>query len=416
MRKTWAMAMAAAAALAGPAGGSRAAEVVPMYNFSLIGGQYFFAGSETHLNANAAMNVAPAVKLDNGWSVLPLYNGYYRGTKSVTDAVGAGTLFQQEMSHRISVSGLHSIPGTEWRVKPSVSYKYDFLKETRDEAWGKGLFDYQKAGVGFEGERVYRDPFSVRFAYDFYYINFPHFVSLESKSGVDPSGNPLGRETAGSHVLDTINNQFTVTATRPYPYDDPKVSLQGSYSLLWQKFADEPLVDQAGQYLSAGRQDFNQCLNFSLVYPRSLADDLYRLTSSAQMGFVYNGSNQNTYDAGQLQYVSDAYSYYSVFVGPAFNLSWGDKKMPQTVGLSFLYSLTQYTGRLTQDPNGLYGDSHQEHNRYLLTTGYSYPIAEHFRLSANANFLWTTSNMSYEKTYQYTYNAASYLLGFVYDY
>jgi len=297
-----------------------------------------------------------------------------------------------------------------------VSYRYDFLKETRDETWGKGLFDFQKMGVSFEGEKVYRDPFSVRLAYDFYYVNFPHFVSLESKSGTDPNGNPLGRETAGAHVLDTLNNQVTLTATRPYPYEDPEVSLQGSYSFLWQRFPDQPLVDQAGQYLSANRQDFNQTLSFSVVYPRSLADDLYRLTSSAQLGFSHNGSNQNTYDAGQLQYVSDSYSYYSFFFGPSFNLSWGDKKQPQTAGLSFLWYRTQYAGRLTQDPNGLYNDQYQYQDRYLLTTAYSYPIAEHFRLTANANFLWATSNMSYEKTYQYKYNAVSYLFGFAYDY
>ncbi len=82
-----------------------AKEYVPMYNFSMQGGQYFFTGSKTNLNANMAANVTPAVKLDNGWTLLPIYNGIYRGTKGVNDSVGAGTLFQQMMSHRVSISG-----------------------------------------------------------------------------------------------------------------------------------------------------------------------------------------------------------------------------------------------------------------------------------------------------------------------
>ncbi|MEK7656550.1 MAG: hypothetical protein AAB412_02235, partial [Elusimicrobiota bacterium] len=259
-----------------------AKEYIPMYNFSLQGGQYFFTGSKTNLNANMAANVTPAVKLDNGWTLLPIYNGIYRGTKGVNDAVGAGTLFQQMMSHRVSISGLRQVQ--DWKVKPSFSYKHEFLKETVDESWTKGLFDYQKVGVGVEGEKVYKDPFSVRMGYDFYYIRFPNFQSLESKSGFDPSGNALGRETAGTRVLDTLNNQFTVAATYPYPYDAPKVSLQASYSFLLQMFADQPIINNAGQPQSGNRRDFNQSLNLSVMHPRELKGGDYRLNSGFQFG------------------------------------------------------------------------------------------------------------------------------------
>ncbi|MEK7745339.1 MAG: hypothetical protein AAB576_01595 [Elusimicrobiota bacterium] len=391
-----------------------AKEYIPMYNFSLQGGQYFFTGSKTNLNANMAANVTPAVKLDNGWTLLPIYNGIYRGTKGVNDSVGAGTLFQQMMSHRVSISGLRQVQ--DWKLKPSFSYKHEFLKETVDESWTKGLFDYQKIGVGVEGEKVYKDPFSVRMGYDFYYIRFPNFQSLESKSGFDPSGNALGRETAGTRVLDTFNNQFTVAATRPYPYNDPKVSLQASYSFLMQMFADQPIINSAGQPQSGNRMDFNQSLNLSVMHPRELKGGDYRLNSGFQFGFTHNGSNQNTYDAGQTRFIFDTYSYTSISMGPSVGLSWDDPKKPATAGASFLYSRTQYNGRLTQNPSGVYQGDSQTQSRYLLSLGYGYPIAPNFRLTAQTNFLWADSNMNYEKTYKYTYNAATYLLGFVYDY
>lgn len=387
-----------------------------MYNLSLIGGQYFFAGDKSHLNANVLANVTPAIKFDERWTLLPTYSGYFRGTKAVTDAVGAGTLFQQMMSHRASLTGLYTVPDSDWRFKPSGSYKFEFMKETRDEQWGKGLFDYGKIGLGFEAEKVYRDPFSVRLAYDMYWIYFPHYNSLESKSGVDPSGNPLGRELSGTKVLNTFNKQFSVTASRPFPYNDPLVALQGSYSLLWQIYQDQPLVNEAGQYQRRNREDYVQTLNGSVSYPRSFKGDTLRLNSSFQAGLTYSGSNQNTYDAGQTKYVDDSYSYMTWLWGPAFNLSWGDKKSPQTAGLAFVWSLTQYMGRLAQSGTGLYTDDKQHQHRYLLTLGYGYPVAEHFRLTANTNFLWATSNQEFQATYKYTYNAANYFLGFTYDY
>jgi len=47
---------------------------------------------------------------------------------------------------------------------------------------------------------------------------------------------------------------------------------------------------------------------------------------------------------------------------------------------------------------------------------YAYPIAPRFRLLAQANFLWQTSNMKFEKTYKYNYSTANYLFGVTFDY
>ena len=66
-----------------------------------------------------------------------------------------------------------------------------------------------------EAENVYKEPFSYRMGYDVFYTRFPNFKSLESKSGVDPAGLPLGRETAGVRTLDTINQQVSFSLTRP---------------------------------------------------------------------------------------------------------------------------------------------------------------------------------------------------------
>lgn len=395
-----------------------AVEYIPMYQLSLLGGQYFFAGTKSSVNGNANGSVSPAVKFNDRWTLLPTYSVDYQGTKPVTDPVGSGTLFQQRMDHRVAVSGLYSAPGGRWRFKQTGSYKREFMKETRDEAWGRGLFDYHKVGVGFEVEDVYKDPFSVRLGYDFYYIKFPYFKSLESQAGVDPNGNPLGRETAGAEVLDTVNNQFSVAVSRPFPYNDPKVALAANYSVNLQRFMDQKLVNRAGQFQSSLRQDVSQNVGVSVLRPMSVSlfGDSYRLGNRFGVGASYNGSNQNTFDPGRAKFVPDAYSYSSFYAGPSWNLSWGSDKQPTWVSLGFTYSRLQYLGRLVQDGNGAYQDQTQATDRYHLALGYGYPIAPNFSLKASANFLWANSNQKFETTYKYTYSTANYLLGFSYDY
>lgn len=411
------MALAIAASFsAGPCG---ALEYLPVYNATLMGGQYFFQSDRSSLSGNAGVLAAPMFRSSERWAFLPTVSSNYQGTKGINDGVGAGTLFQQQMDHRLGFSAIHTEPGSSWRLKPSMSYKRQFLKETRDESWGNGLFDFEKIALGFETENVYRDPFSYRFGFDIFRIRFPNYRALEAGAGSDPLGNPLGRELANANVLDTYNYQFSASVTRPFPYEDPKVSVSAGYSAMYQDFPDQNVIDQRGQLKNGVRRgDILQTLSASVGYPRPvhLAGRPFRLDSSLGMNLGYNDSNQNTFDAARVKFVPNAYSYMTFGLGPAFNLSWGDTKRPAWLGASLRYGRTQYKGRLTQDGDGLYQSSYQYQDRFSLGLVYGYPISPGFTLKVQSNMLWARSNNAYQKTYSYNYRTANYLMGFTYEY
>ncbi len=399
-----------------------AVEVIPVYRGHLLGGQYFIKGRNASLSGNAALLAAPVLEFNERWSAIPMFAGNYNGTKGIGDGVGALTLFQQSMDHRVSFTGIYSVPSTNWKAKASTHYKRYFLKETIDETWGKGLFDYDKIGLGLEAENTYKDPFSYRIGFDVFRIAFPNYESLESKSGVDPTGNPLNRELASKDVLDTMNFQLTASASRPFPYDDPVVSVSGSVSTLYQNYEDQRLVTNTGQFQTTkpyGRQDFLTTASFNVGYPREfrLSGLPYRLSTAFTVNGAFNGSNQNTFDAAGPRFIYDAYSYYSYGFGPSASLSWGNPKRPTAMSLSFLYTRLQYTGRLAQDSTGKYlTDEHQFQDRWIAGLGSSYPILPNFNLVGRANFLWQNSNHAFEKTYLYTYRTANYMMGFTYEY
>jgi len=395
-----------------------AVEWTPVVSASLAGGQYFFQGQRGSLGGNAAVTAAGLIKLNDDWKVLPMYTGAYVGTKGVDETVGAGTLFRQSMDHAVSATGIRRLRGSNWRVKPSAGYKRQFLKETRDEAWFHGLFDYEKISAGLELENQYREPFAWRAVLDFYRVRFPNYESLESRSGVDPFGNPLGRELASKHVLDTYNWQASVSGSRPWPYQDPKLVLQGSYSIVYKDYLDQRIVQETGQFRDVARRDFLQAVGGSVARPMPLkvfgADG--RLDLSFGLNFSYNRANQNSFDATFAKFIPDSYSYWTVGAGPGASLSWGDKKAPTWTTASLRWSRQTYLGRLVQDAVGAYSSAKQHHDRYSLALAYGYPIAPKLTLTFRTNVLWASSNHKFQTAYAYTYRAMNYLIGVTYEY
>lgn len=400
------------------AAAARAVEWEPVLNGTLSGGQYFFQRQKGNFTGNASLTAAAAAKLSEKWTVLPLYSGQYRGTKGVDDGVGSGTLFQQSMDHAASVTGIRSLEGGVWRLKPSAGYKRQFLKETRDERWGKGLFDYDKMSVGFEAENLYKDPFSWRVGVDAFRIRFPNYISLESQSGADPFGNPLGRELAPRRVLDSMNYQLSASGSRPFPFHDPVVVLTGAYGLLFKDFEEQRVVNAGGQYDRSRRRDWLQSLTGSVGRPIPVRpfDKEGRLDLSAGLQFAYNKSNQNTYDAAFAQFVRDAYSYWSLEFAPSATLSWGDKNTPDWLSASVRASRMQYLGRLTQNGSGLYGGSKQTHDRLVLGLGVGRALSPGLTLIWRVNGLWARSNHKYNENYAYDYRALNYTLGISWEY
>ncbi|MBI5623887.1 MAG: hypothetical protein HY924_08925 [Elusimicrobia bacterium] len=419
--RTTLLSAALAAACAWAASAAAAATYTPVYKAALLGGQYFLKGTNAHVSANGSLNVAPVIEFDDRWSLVPHYWFNYQGTKGVGDGVGAGTLFQQQMDHRLSLSPMYRIAETDWKLKMPISYRRNFTKETADETWGEGLFDYDKLSFGLEAENLYNDPFSYRVGFDAYKVGFPNYESLESQNQVDPAGNPLNRELTSKDVLDTWNFQLTLAGSRPYPYEDPVVSLYATVSSLYQPYSDQRIVNRLGQNNENkpfGRQDFLQNLSAGVGYPRTIQIGSRDVRTSTMFTFNagYNGSNQNSFDAARTMFIYDAYSYYTLGGGPNYVIAWGDKKRPKSFNFGFQYSHQVYTGRLAQTAEGAYTGSNQWQDRYTASLGTSFPFARNFNLVTKANFLWATSNQAYEKTYLYSYRTANYMMGFTFDY
>ena len=386
-------------------------DITPYYNASLMGGQYFYETNAGALAGNASLLASASMKLSPVFTLIPLYSGRYQGAKQVSDLAGGGTLFQALMDHKAAVKGVYSVSPL-LKIKPELAFKREYLKETKDEAWGDGLFDYKRPGFSIEGEYKYSDPFTLRAGYDIYNIRFHNYTSLESQIGaVDGS---LAREMAGDHTLNSMNNNFYIAGNAKMPWESLG---DASVSYTMRSYAHQHIVNEAGQFKSDTRSDNVISAELGWRFPRKLANGKM-MTPGLSLAYVMNGSNQNSYDAQNTKFIKDYYAYGKVRTGLDASLRTplaGEKRFWETrLGVGWVR--TGYAERLVQDAAGLYKSAKIYIDELTAAGDVSYDIVKNFKLKASMQYGRQSSNMKYEKLYKYSYAMFSYLMGVTYEY
>ncbi|MEK7744969.1 MAG: hypothetical protein AAB576_07135 [Elusimicrobiota bacterium] len=372
-----------------------------------MGGGHSFAGQSGSFTGNASLLLAPAMRVNERWSLLPIVASSYQGTKQASELAGAGTLFQEEMDHKGKFLAVYSRPGSPWLIKPSLGYRVQLLKETKDESWTKGLFDNHTLGLGIEVEWARRESFSARFAYDYAYSFFPNHASLESQA---PGG--YAREFAGAGVLDSHSNMGSVSAA----WDLGRgAEAETSLRLTQRLFPDQHLVTPAGLLSADTREDFRTSWKGGVRLPLIPTGD-WRVSTSLEASAENLASNQGSYDARRVRHLPGFHDYRQLSAAGGLRIFHGEERRPLVFDLSASWSWRRYPHRPVQDPLGAYPGASLRQTTWLLGASLSYPVARRVSLLFDARLLRAESNQDYQALYRYDYSAANYLVGFSYDY
>jgi hypothetical protein len=383
------------------------AEIIPVGDFRFLCGQYYYNNTPSSLSGNISCTFVPAIKFSDRFSLIPAYNGSYRGTREVNDLAGGGTLFQDEQSHLLSVKGVYTaLPSLKFKL--SASYRYQLLRETLDETWGKGLFDYRKANGGFETEYEYVRKHTLRAGVDYFTLQFPNYTSLESS--MTAAG--LGRELAGTRTLDSVNVMYRLTAVDTFG----PVKTETSISATTKEYPDQPLVAADSGLLAEKRRDLYTTAGIRALCAAGKVAGV-RLLPGIDVQTAILDSTQNHYDAVKHWFVGDYYDYTAMSVGPSLDLVTGGAK-PWVISCAVNGSLKNYAARTVQ--NAATGAYDSEDLIYVQEIVYSltvvYPLTKNFKLRMTANLIDATSNMHYETTYAYNYQTSNYLFGFTHEF
>ncbi len=388
-----------------------AVEVTPIAGIQALGGAHFFKGERSSLSGNADAVFAPALRLNETWSLLPSIRSTYEGTRRVTDVLGTATPVQARMDHKVAFRAVWADPTSRWRLKPGLSYKLSFLKETADESWGGGLFDERLWTIGAEAELLTREPHSVRASLDWFDASYPNYTSLESQAALQFQGQPLARELVGDRVLDRSGVRFGLAADMPV---GERLRVDAGFSTVWSRYGRQRVVNDAGQFDSDKRADFLTSASLAARMPHEWNADL-RALGSLTLGAVVLASNQNGYDASRGKFLPRFYDYRELSVVPAVKLLVGAPRSPVIVDLSLGWRRRAYANRPVQDASGAYGGGPLATTEWTFAGTLTYPIVRRFSLVFTLERASASSNQRFERFYRYAYEATSALAGFRWD-
>lgn len=380
---------------------------IPVANGLFSTGQWYFEGTRSAMGGNVMFNFVPALQFSNTFALIPSLETNYRGTRSAEELAGGNTLFQDTWENAISLKAVHGF-SDNWSIKERLAVRSKWFRETTDESWTDGLYDYQSATVGAELERKCGKIKTLAVGYDFSLLAFPNYQSLESSQSGENA-----REFAGTDVLDSKIHLLSVRYKTPFMWKT-KATLSGFYN---PRFYDEQhVVKLTGLFSSEKREDTRTGINLSLDREFEIPGH-GRLFPSLNFGFSQNDSNQNHYDARLTTFIANYYDYNQLSGGINLAYAFGQQKAgAMIVESGFAYSRRNYSDRVIQSESGAYLTDKLYIQESAINLAFSYPLSKNFRARLSSSLGKSKSNNNYEAAYRYNYDNASYQFGVTYEY
>ena len=374
----------------------------------LFGGQYFFESQSGAVNGYGVFDAQLAKSYSSSAGLIVSARSVYTGFKQVNELSGGGTLFQQSMDNSLGVKWLQRYEGG-YSLKPRVGVKNQLFRETKDEKWGKGLYDFNRYEGGLTLEHKTRwglsTPWIWQLSWDAYYTRYTRFKSLASQYGQE-----LAAPNPGSRVLDTLTNQFSYDTELDLP-GFMKADLLASVAIIG--YQDQKVINSEGRYLSSKRSDSYAALNLGVSkrYNDIAALGQVRPVLGVNFGFANLISNQNHLDTDpkHLKFIGSFYDYSEVRLAP--NAQFTFIACGLVTRLSYEFALRSYSERLAQKADGTYSSGRLAQYSNSVNFEASYPVYRSLDAKLQGSWAASRSNNRYEQVYRYNYNSSSYFAG-----
>lgn len=359
----------------------------------------------------ASANFAPVLRASPRDYYIPLYSGLYRKQRQIINEEEGGRLYTTLMSHNFSLRHKHIYPNLlTQRFTGFVSLNYN--KETSNESFGDGLYDYRDHGLSFDYQfntsEIDPDAGTIVLGGKYYFREYPNFKSLIS----------LATQTAAE---ENEKDQHAWGPTFRYIRKfGAKLLLSLSYDFLFKHFTDKLTIDSDGVLID-GKNRKDKVHYFSLNGDYGLGNSLILgLDGEIEL----NNSNQNYYDTmdtplalGDDVFVPHYFNYNRYEIKPSLTYRFplaGEKNI--LLKLAYAYTLRDYPNRNVKNSAGTYKSDTQEDRIHAGFLNISFPLTRKLSFLINADYMHNISNMKYEKYYRYDYDIYHILSGFSYKF
>jgi hypothetical protein len=377
----------------------RAVEWVPVLNAEVSGGHSRFSGDRLE-GPNGSLLFVPGMRIGENFSLLPIFSADYQKARDVQELAGGGFLTVAQHSRGASLRAIQQVGPL--KLKGYGAFKQQLLKETKDEPWGEGLFDYDKTAVGLEVEGKTLLLESWRAGVDYYTTKFKNFQSLASQ-------NAGAEVNAGEDVLDF--SAVDVPLAADLAFGRQKVELKALTSV--RSFPDQNVVHEDASF-SGKRSDtyLSASAGLTRILPKGSLWGELESAAGLDLGYSLLDSNQNSYDASALAFHPNFYSYGELSAGPRWQFRW---RGWLTGSFSYLFANRDYADRPAQDAAGASLGEPINTRTQTFRWNLRFPIARGFSTRLAGALQHADSNMANEATYRYNYTSSHYFLGVAWE-
>jgi hypothetical protein len=361
-------------------------------------------GSSDILGGNGSVVAAPVVQFNPQKALILLYNGSYRKSKQVYTQDEGPRLFSEEQLHSFTPTFRYA-----WSprlvISPSFIYTDLRLKETSEDSWANGLYNYRENGVGANAEYTLMAGETgqnlLTFGVQRFEREYPNFKGLAFLAGIEFEE----REKDFTGIL--VSASYNQVRARG-------LSAKIFLTFLDKNFDDKLVETDTGDRLDERQHDYVVTLGEELLW-RTDSPWSYSLKGAVAV----TESNQNLAE-GAFPFVTfhpDYYSSTSLTLSPGINYAQPLAE-GRSITYSALYSLTRlaFESRRAKDPAGnLLGEDEVDWTHGLTLRAIS-TLDKHWSFGAIAEYTRAHSNMEDERIFRYDYEILNFSAGFSYRY
>ncbi|OGF50645.1 MAG: hypothetical protein A2231_07870 [Candidatus Firestonebacteria bacterium RIFOXYA2_FULL_40_8] len=325
----------------------------------------------------------PAMKLSDNDYILPVFNINVSLSERVIEEE---TLFLKRMNNLGSVAYKHKF-SKELEAKVSFDTKYNFNMETKDEPFGKGLYDLYDIGVS--GSVSYNfffndKPLPLMLGAKYYQRKYPNYTSLGATSATITNGKEFKPKdfNAAAFTVDykTIIASFFADLT---------------YNLVCKNYLDAYTRTSNGEISDTIRLDTAHYVTLAVQMPVSQGT-----LAGMDIDYALYASNGSIYDSTNLVFTDEYYAFGSLAFKPyySFNLI-GDLN----TALFYQVLFRNYKSRKARSSSGAYSADNQSDLENTIGVSLKYPIDKNFNLVAGVSYMAADSNMKFQDFVKYNF-------------
>lgn len=332
----------------------------------------------------------PAMKLSDNDYILPIFNVSVSLSERVIEEE---TLFLRRMNNLGSIAYKHKFDNT-LEAKVSFDTRYNFNMETKDEPFGKGLYDLYD--LGFSGSvsinSFYNDkPLPLTLGAKYYQRKYPNYSSLAATNATVLS------LTGGKETNPKDFNAVALSAAYKTIFSQTYTEL--SYNLVLKNYLDA--------YTRTSQGAISDTLRFDAVHYVSLSTQLPsqdKTLLGADVDYTLYSSNGSIYDSNNFVYGDNYYSFASLAFKPyySFNLT-----SEMNVAVFYQFLLRNYGSRKARTAGGTYTADNQSDTENTVGASFKYPLDKNLSAVAGLSYMLVDSNMKYEDFVKYNFRIIS---------